>query len=206
VPRRPDGARRTERVAAIVLAAGASRRFGAPKLLADLGGKPLVRWAVEHALASHVDETLVVLGREADAVRGALAGLPVRYVENARWADGMSSSLHAGVAALPGGVRAAVFVLGDQPWVAPDVIDRLVHTHRVSGVPIVVPVYAGERGNPVLIDALLFRELRAVTGDEGARALIARDANRVARVDFDFPMPADVDTPADLEMARRVVP
>ena len=204
-------------IAGIVLAAGGSRRFaaaggggddaGAHKLLAPLGGKPLVRWAVERMLASPVATVIVVLGRDAPLVERALAGLRVRCVTNERWADGMSTSLHVGIAAARAdGVRAAVVALGDQPLVPAGVVERLVHAFRASGAPVVVPVYeGGVRGHPVLFADTLFPELLAVTGDEGARGVIARAPSRVTAVPVASAAPRDVDTGEDLEILRREV-
>lgn len=192
-----------DRVAGVVLAAGASRRFGTQKLLASFAGKPLVRWAVERVLASPVTTTLVVLGRDAPAVEAALGGLPVWCVVNDRYEEGMSTSVHAAVRALSSDpVQAAVFALGDQPRVPTRAIERLVAAFRATGASIVVPVYVGgERGHPVLFAAHLFPELLAVRGDEGGRSVIARDPTRVTAVPFDVPPPGDVDTPEDLAAA-----
>ena len=200
-------------LAAIVLAAGAARRFGAgarggeraggaQKLTVPLHGKPLVRWSVERALASCARDVVVVLGREAGAVRLALDGLPVRFVVNDRYADGMSTSLSAGVAALDAMTDAAVVLLGDQPGVTPDIIDALAGAwadarRAGDGGSIVVPVYAGVRGNPVLFDVSVFPELAAVRGDRGARDVIARDPVRVRALPLPLAVPLDVDTPAD---------
>jgi len=190
-------------IAAVVLAAGPSSRFGSQKMLALLSGRSVVRCTVEHVLASRVDDVVVVVGRDAEAVRGQLAGLPVRCVTNARYTEGQSTSLDAGVASLDSSVRAAVIVLGDQPSVTPEIIDALIDTYRESGKPVVVPIYQGTRGNPVLFDASLFAELRAVRGDRGARDVIARDPSRVASIELDEPMPGDVDRVADLEALCR---
>jgi molybdenum cofactor cytidylyltransferase len=182
-------------IAAIVLAAGASNRMGRQKLLLQMeGGQPLIRLSVERVLAAGLDETIVVLGREAEAVGGALGGLPVRTVVNARYAEGQSTSLHAGLDALSGGIDAAVIALGDQPLPDPGLIQRLVALFRETHRPIVVPRYLDGRGNPVLFAASLFEELRAVTGDRGGRAVIARDAQRVAELPVDRRMPPDIDT------------
>lgn len=190
-------------IAAIVLAAGASTRMGRQKLLLPMGdGRPLVRVAVEQVLAAGVDDTVVVLGREAEAVARALAGLPARTVVNSRYAEGQSTSLHAGLDALRSGTEAAVIALGDQPLPDPAVIRRLVATFRTSGHPVLVPVYRDGRGNPVLFAAALFDELRGVHGDQGGRGVIARDPSRVAEVPVDAPMPADIDTPEDYDAAR----
>lgn len=186
-------------IAGVVLAAGSSSRFGGQKLLALLDGTPVVRWSVEALLEAGLADVVVVLGRDAPEVRAALAGLPVRCVTNAAYAQGLSGSLRAGVMALGDTVTAAVLALGDQPRVGAAVVRALCEAYRESRSPIVVPVYEGVRGNPVLVDRSLFGELLAVTGDEGARGVIARDAARVHRVELPYAMPADVDTRADLE-------
>ncbi|HET7457805.1 MAG TPA: nucleotidyltransferase family protein, partial [Gemmatimonadaceae bacterium] len=200
-------------IAGVVLAAGGSSRFTAGesgpghKLLASLGGKPLVRWAVERMVASPVSTTVVVLGRDAPLVERALAGLRVRCVVNDRWAEGMSTSLHAAIRAVrEDGVRAAVVALGDQPLVPAGVVERLVHAFRASGAPVVVPVYdGGVRGHPVLFADNIFPELLAVTGDEGARGVIARAPSRVTTVAVPGKAPRDVDGEEDLEAVRQEV-
>jgi molybdenum cofactor cytidylyltransferase len=190
-------------IAAIVLAAGASTRMGRQKLTLPMtGGRPLVRLTVEQVLAAGLDEVVVVVGGDAEAVAAALATLPVRVVVNPRYADGQSTSLRVGLDALRPGTDAAVVALGDQPLPDPDVIRRLVAAFRTTGRPIAVPVYRDGRGNPVLFGATLFGELRGVTGDQGGRGVIARDPARVAEVPVDMAMPADIDTPEDYEAAR----
>jgi molybdenum cofactor cytidylyltransferase len=190
-------------IAAIVLAAGASTRMGRQKLTLPMaGGRPLVRLAVEQVLAAGLDEVVVVVGGDADAVAGALATLPVRVVVNPRYAEGQSTSLRAGLDALRPGTDAAVVALGDQPLPDPDVIRRLVAAFRTTGRPIAAPVYRDGRGNPVLFGAALFGELRGVTGDQGGRGVITRDPARVVEVPVDMAMPADIDTPQDYEAAR----
>lgn len=190
-------------VSAVVLAAGASRRFGAPKLLASLAGRALIRRTVENTLAAGIEPVVVVLGREADAVRQALDGLPARFVENPRFAEGMSGSIRAGIAALPAGTRAALIVLGDQPTVGPAIFDRLVRAYHVGDRPVVVPVYAGIRGNPVLFDAALFPMLLRLEGDRGARGILETMPERIAAVHFPFAPPEDVDTPEAFEALMR---
>lgn len=190
-------------IAAVVLAAGASRRYGAHKLLLPVQGQPLIRRTVEQVLASRVEGVVVVLGRDAEAVRQALAGLPVRCVVNPDYREGMSSSLRAGIEALGPEVEAALIVLGDQPSVGPEIVDRLIESYRNAGKPIVVPSYHGVRGNPVLFAASLFPEIREVQGDQGAREVISRDPGRVLEVAFALPAPRDVDTPEDYEALLR---
>ena len=191
-------------VSAVVLAAGLSQRMGRRKLLLDLAGTPLVRWAVE-AIAPHVDEIVVVTGPADTAIRDALSGLDVRFVENSRPEDGQGTSLAVGIAALGDDVEAAVVALGDQPSLPADVMPLLFEAFRRTGKPIVAPVYRGTQGTPVLFAAPVFPELRALTGDAGARRVVERDPARVARVALDVDMPLDVDTPDDLARLRRQV-
>lgn len=191
-------------IAVIVLAAGASTRMGRQKLTLPLAdGRPLVRAAVEQVLAADLDDVVVVLGREAEAVASALRGLPIRTVVNPRYAEGQSTSLRAGLDALAQGTEAAVVALGDQPLPDPRLLRQLVEAFRASGRPIVAPLYRDGRGNPVLFASSVFDELRRVEGDRGGRPVIARDPARVAEVPVDAPMPADIDTPEDYEAARR---
>lgn len=192
-------------IAAAVLAAGRSSRFGAPKLLAPIAGRPLIRATVESLLVPDLADILVVLGHEAERIETALRGLPVRCTLNPRFAEGIGTSVAAAVAALPPDAAAVLIALGDQPLPGPDIVTGLVAAYRGGGGPIVVPTFAGERGNPVLFDAALFPELLRLEGDEGARGLIAA-SERVTAVPFPFPPPPDVDTPRDyaaLLRARR---
>jgi molybdenum cofactor cytidylyltransferase len=185
-------------IAAVVLAAGKSTRFGAQKLLAPAGGSCVVRCAVDRAAASGVAETIVVVGADANAVRAALDGSGARIVENAAYADGMSTSLAAGIAALAAHTEAALIALGDQPLVPAEAYAAVLAEFAAHRARIVAPWYNGVRGHPVLFAAPLFGELRAATGDEGARGVIARDPGRVAAVRLDLPAPVDVDDPAAL--------
>jgi molybdenum cofactor cytidylyltransferase len=190
----------TNPVAALILAAGASTRLGRPKQLLDWGGRPLVRVAAEMALAARLDPVLVVVGGARAEVEGALAGLPLRIVANPDYAAGQSTSLHAGIAALGIDGDAVVVLLGDQPFVSAAIVERLVAEWRASAAPIVAPVYAGQRGNPVLFARAVFPELLAIQGDQGARAVLAADPARVRLVAFDDARPlADIDTLEDYE-------
>jgi molybdenum cofactor cytidylyltransferase len=186
-------------IAAIVLAAGASTRFGAQKLLAPLGGATVVRSAVSRAVDAGVDDIIVVAGADAAAVTAALDGLPVRVVINANVAAGMSTSLAMGVAACAPRTIAALVVLGDQPLVPAEAYDAVLRGYHAGGASIVAPRYtAGVRGHPVLFAADVFAELSALRGDRGAREVIERDARRVRIVDVALPAPVDVDEPAAL--------
>lgn len=186
-------------VTAIVLAAGTSSRFGGQKLLARLGGRPLVRRTVENVLAAGIADIVVVVGADADRVCAALDGLPVRFALNPDYRDGMSASLRRGIEALDPASSAALIVLGDQPAVAPEVMRRVVAAQRETGKPIAAPVYGGVQGNPVVFAREVFAELGALRGDRGGREVVQRDPARVALVQVADGMPRDVDTRADLD-------
>jgi molybdenum cofactor cytidylyltransferase len=195
---------RAPRIAGLVLAAGRSTRMGANKLLADLGGQPLLARTVDQLLASQAGPVTVVLGHEAAAVRAALAGRAVTFVEAADYAAGLSASLKAGVAALPPGSDGFLVCLGDMPAVTPAVINRLIAAFNpVEGRRICVPTHDGRRGNPVLWDAAFADEIAGLTGDAGARSLIQAHAEALCEVPVDTPgVLLDVDTPEALAALR----
>ena len=183
-------------IAGIVLAAGFARRMGRQKLLLQLQGRPVVRWAVER-IAPHAEDVVVVTGQDDAAVREALAGLSVRFAVNPNPQAGQGSSIAVGVAALKPWSRAVLIALGDQPRVPDPVVPALLDAFARTGKAIVAPVYRGTQGTPVLFGAETFPELRQLTGDAGARAVVTAQPDRVERVLFDLPMPPDVDTPED---------
>ena len=201
-PNVPLGARRRvapdPMIVALVLAAGAARRFGSQKLLHPIHRVPLVRASVERVIAAGPGLTVVVVGHDADRVRAALAGLDVTMVENPEPERGLSSSLCAGLAVVPSNAVAVLVALGDQPLERDEIIPALVARFYLGNALIVAPKYQGVQGVPVLFARAVFPELDAMTGDHGAKSVVMRDPRRVAYVDFDFPMPADVDTPDDL--------
>ncbi len=191
--------RATFRFGAVILAAGESSRMGTPKQLLPVDGQPLLRRAVEAALASEAWPVIVVLGAHAEKIRPLLARLPVLVAENPAWSEGMAASLRVGVTTLQQFSRqldAALVALCDQPAFSADVIAQLVAAQRATGRSIVAARYAGRHGAPALFLKEIFPTLAALTGEEGARALLNGDPARVAAVDL--PMLAlDLDTPAD---------
>ena len=189
-------------ISAIVLAAGLARRFGSAKPLALYAGKPLVRCVVERFAGFDV---VVVIPAPVADYDAALAGTSTRRVINERPSDGLSSSLRAGIAALDARTQAVLVVLADQPTIERDVIESIVAEWRNTRALIVAPVYRGERGHPVLFDAAVFPELRALTGDRGARDVIEREPGRVRLITVDREPPRDVDTPDDLEILNKRV-
>jgi molybdenum cofactor cytidylyltransferase len=191
-------------ISAVLLAAGASRRFGAQKLLQLLDGKAIVRWSAENLIGEQVDELLVIVADDDSGrqVRNALTGVAARFVVAATATEGMASSLAAGIAALDAETSAALVALGDEPLAGRAVLEEVVRRHRAGGAQVVVPRFRGTRGHPVLFDRAVFPELVALRGDHGARAVADRDPARVAFVDLDMAKPVDVDTPSDLARLR----
>ncbi len=191
-------------IVGIILAAGRSSRMGAPKQLVDWHGRPLVRAVAENALAARLDGLLVVTGGAHAEVEQALSGLALRLVHNPDFAAGQSTSLHAGVAALPPGTAATMILLGDQPFVDAGILDTLIDAWRATNAPIVAPSYRGRRGNPVLFASAVFPELLATSGDQGARELLQRRKADVRLVEFDDDQPLiDIDTPDDYSHAQQ---
>jgi len=195
-------------IAVVVLAAGSSERMGRPKQLLPWGTTTLLGHAVDVALASAADAIVVVLGCQADTIRGQVGNLShrsVRVAVNEDWPTGLASSVRAGLAAAPD-AEAVVFLPVDQPRVTPALIDRVIATYRATGQPIVVPRYGDRRAPPVLFARPMFPALRRLTGDQGGRALFDTHADRIAWVDLDerdAAWLADVDTPADYEALSR---
>lgn len=192
-------------IAGIILAAGRSSRLGRPKQLLPLQGESLLRHTVRRALASSLDAVIVVVGHHAGEVRSAIADLPVRVVINPLAAKGQSTSVLAGLAALnhppthADDIEAVVILLGDQPGVAPAVIDALIACWRETGAAIVAPRYRDGLGNPVLFDRRILSELTTLTGDIGARDIIRahQHAGDLTLLPVDGPAPPDVDTEED---------
>jgi molybdenum cofactor cytidylyltransferase len=193
---------RTQRVAAVVLAAGSATRFGATKQVAEIDGQPLVAHvvAIAHG-ATVVDEVLVVVGHDADTVAvAAERGGPVEIVHNADHAAGQSTSLRAGIAAASGrGADVAVILLADEPGVASAVVEQVVAA-VLAGEPAARAHYEDAPGHPVAFARVCFDRLRRVDGDRGARDLLADLAVRDVAVAGR--RPRDVDSPDDLDAAR----
>ena len=205
-PRAEQPAERESRpkVSAIVLAAGQSQRMGARnKLLEQVGGKAMVRIATEAALGSCADEVIVVTGHEAERVAGELDDLSVRIVDNPDFAEGLSTSLRAGLSAVSPDSDAAIIALADMPRVTSSVLDHLIDVFsETPATQIVVPTFEGKRGNPVLWGRRFFADLMTVEGDVGGRALIGAHADLVSEIDVGADVELDVDTPEALARVR----
>ncbi|WP_038014107.1 NTP transferase domain-containing protein [Thalassobaculum salexigens] len=196
---------RAPKIAAILLAAGQSRRMGSEnKLLAELDGKPMVRHVAEALAASKAASMTVVLGHEADTVRASLADLKPSYAYNPDYAEGLSTSMKTGIAAVGEDVDGAIICLGDMPMVSTAVIDRMIAAFDpVEGRAIVVPTRRGKRGNPVLFAKRFFEEMGRVSGDVGARHLIGNHEDLAVEIEVDDEsVLTDIDTPEALAKAR----
>lgn len=205
-----DAPQQAPRVAVLVLAAGRSTRMGGPnKLLADAKGRPLVVHAMKAALASQAVEVVVVLGHMAGEVRAAVENaLPsdarLRFVVNPDYADGLSTSVRAGIAALRSDTDAVIVQLGDMPGVNAALLDRLMAAFNpVEGRAICVPTVGGKRGNPVLWARRFFPEMGGLAGDSGAKHLIGEHADLVCEVEMQGDAAVtDIDTPEALAAWR----
>ncbi|CAI07278.1 NTP transferase domain-containing protein [Aromatoleum aromaticum] len=199
-PRRPGA----PRVAALVLAAGRSSRMGAPnKLLIEVGGVPMVLRAVNAARASCAESVTVVVGHEAEAVGTVLAASGATLVDNPDHAQGMSSSLRHGIAALPDDIDAVIVLLGDMPRITAEHVDRVIAAFDPAAPSIVTPEKDGRRGNPILWPREFFAAMAGICGDQGARGLIEHNADRVKRIAIDDDaIFVDVDRPGDLAQAE----
>ncbi len=192
-------------VTAVVLAAGRSTRMGRPKQLIEIDGLPLVAHAVRAAAASRLDEIVVVTGAEHERVAAAVQAVAprCRVVENGDFALGLSISVRAGIAAAPDAAEAVAILLGDEPAVEAGTIDAVICAFEQSDALAARALYTdgagGQKpGHPVLIRRTLWGLVAELTGDEGARGLLAAAVDNVLDVPVNAPAPADIDTPADL--------
>ena len=195
----PSNLQTFEPTAGIILAAGASKRFGQPKQLLDWRGEPFVRAVAKTALEAGLFPVIVVIGSNADQVEAALQDLPVKTVLNGDWQSGQASSIRTGVQALPPETGSVIFLLADQPQIHADVIRALVAHHATEFYPIVAPLVLNERrANPVLFDRVAFPDLLKLKGDVGGRAIF--DKHRVEYLPWhDDRLLLDVDRPEDYQ-------
>ena len=185
-------------VTAIVLAAGSGSRFGGGKLLATIGGRPVLQHVLEAIAGAGVDDVVVVLGAEAPAIEASIDWRTERRVVNPAPQDGLSSSLRVGFDALPATSDRVLVALGDQPRVSIATIRALLDAQPTTKRPIIVPQYADDRGrNPVLVGRAAFDLVTATSGDRGLGPLLAAHPELVQEVPMEGANP-DIDTPADL--------
>ena len=193
-------------VAGVILAAGRGRRMkmriggrtGALKQLLPFRGAPLISHVVHHARASQLEPVCLVLGHRAAEVQAQVELTGVEVVVNANYEDGQAGSLIAGLNSVASRCTAVMFLLGDQPLISAALMDRLIEAHRQTQAAITLPTFEGRRGNPVIVAASRFTELRQLTGDTGARVLFDAHAAEIQAVAVHDPaVLLDVDTPGD---------
>ncbi|HSG99930.1 MAG TPA: nucleotidyltransferase family protein, partial [candidate division Zixibacteria bacterium] len=205
--RAPDRERRYSRmiaehrqIAALVLAAGESRRLGRPKQLAQFRGQPLLRHVAQTALQSHCDRVIVTLGANAGECRRVLETLPLETLMVEDWREGMSASIVAGatLAISRTEISALLVTLCDQPLVTAAMLNRILAEYKNTGAPIVASEYAGVLGAPVLFARNVFADLMSLRGDRGARDLLTSQRHPITCVSLPEAV-CDIDTTADLE-------
>jgi molybdenum cofactor cytidylyltransferase len=201
-PREHMEARNHSRIGAVILAAGMSSRMGETKQLLRLGGQTLLEHVLENVRAV-VSEAVLVLGHAAEAVRKGIATGNVKVVVNHAYRKGMGSSLRAGISVLPAEIDAALIVLADQPFVRPATLTSLMDRYRNSSAQIVIPMYRGFRGNPVLLDRSVFPEVMELSGDIGCRAIFGNHLEGIVKLPVDDPgILIDVDSKEDFEKLK----
>lgn len=185
-------------ICAVVLAAGESRRMGTPKLLLPFGEKTIIEHIVDTVCDSIADKILVVLGSHHEEIRTKIADRPILSVINTRYQEGMLSSIQTGFRSVPPETTAVVICLGDQPLIPFFVIDQLIHTYRQSKKGIVLPVYKGRRGHPILIDVKYKNTVQNISQEIGLRSLIHDYPQDIQEVEVDSPhILKDIDRPKD---------
>ena len=190
--------------AAVVLAAGESRRLGRPKQLEPWGNTNLLSHVVARTRQFPVDEVWVVLGHDYEKILEAIDFGDVGIIENPEWAEGIASSIRVGLDALTRLSRCdkVLIVMGDQPSVAVELVEELMESHARSDQPVSVPKYRYSWGNPVLVDRSLWPRLMSLEGDQGAQRLWQAHPEWVNEVWFSDLAPRDVDTETDVVELR----
>jgi molybdenum cofactor cytidylyltransferase len=196
--------------AGIILAAGESRRFGAPKQLFGLGGRYLIEWVLTAALDSNLDHVLLVLGFEHERIRRSLASSTTHpkceILVNPDYHDGQSTSLKAGIRRVRDEFPAVMFLLGDQPLVDANLINLLLDRYKKSEKPICIPTHVGARGNPTLFASSFYPAILNLMGDRGGRDLIAAHPDQVLAVEIPDPRVfLDIDRPDDVGPIGRLL-
>lgn len=188
------------RTAAVLLAAGASKRMGTAKQLLPIDGQPLVQHVLNNVRHSSVSEVILVLGHSADAIRSELALESTKVVVNENFLQGMGTSLTSGLAAVDTKMQSALIILADQPFVQPETLDKLIAEHARTRAQIVIPTYRGFRGNPVLLDRSVFPEVMQLSGDIGCRAIFGDHQDGIVKLAVeDVGILLDIDQKRDYE-------
>lgn len=185
-------------IRALILAAGESRRMGQPKMLLPFGGATIIEAVAHAALASVADDVSVVLGAGKEIIRKTIAHLPVEVVVNTEFHLGMLSSIQCGFHSLPADTQATVIMLGDQPTIPSEAVDRVIDAWRQSGKGLVLPVYDGRRGHPLLVDMRYREQVLNLHPSAGMRTILTSHTTDILEVPVDIPaVLKDIDTPDD---------
>ena len=193
---------RTGPIAGILLAAGTASRMGSNKLLFELGGESVLRGAARRALAGGLSPLLVVLGHQAGEARRELDGLPCQIVTNPLYEQGINSSLHAGIAAVPPEAGAAVVMLPDMPFVTSEMIAGLIARYRETGAPLVISEYEGVNAPPMLYDRSLFAALLAMWGEGCGKQMLKRHRDEAEVLSWPAAALRDIDVPEDYAQVK----
>lgn len=188
-----------EFISGLVLGAGASTRLGEPKQLLPYQGTTLLEWVVGQARrAEGIDEVVVVLGRAADEVRKRVDFGGATVIDNPVFGEGCASSYRAGIGAIDAKSDAIMILLGDQPGVGPEIIDRVAEVFRQGSDQIVLASYQGRKGHPMLFARPLFDKLVELHGDKAAWKLVDANPDLLGLAELDIPYPQDINTPEDV--------
>lgn len=170
---------------AIILAAGESKRMGFPKMLLSFNGSTMLEIVIRNVIKSDVNNTLVVLGANNNAITGLIKKMSVKYCYNENYKEGMLSSVKCGFRNLPSDFKAVLIFQGDQPLIAPKVINMVIEAYRLSGKGIVIPVHEKKRGHPLLIDRKFRNEIEKLNNHGGLRSLAYQFPDDVQEVETD---------------------
>ena len=190
-------------IVGIILSAGESKRMGTPKQLLPWGKTIILQQVIDNAAASHLEQILLVLGSHAGEIAGKITISPkIEIVVNHDFKEGMSSSVKCGIKNAPAGADAFMLLLGDQPFISPAIINRLLDEYQTSKHGVVIPVYNGKHGHPVIFAAKYKQELLAIA-DQGAKAVVNNHLQDILEVPLDAPeILTDIDTPQDYQKAK----
>jgi len=183
---------------AVILAAGESKRMGSPKMILPYMGMTIIEKVIENVTSSSVDETVVVVGCDSEKVLEAIAGRLVMHIVNDNYKSGMLSSVKCGIGSLPEDFRAVLIFPGDQPMIEAEVINLVINVYKESGRGIIIPVFNGKRGHPLLIDKKYMNEILTLDDTEGLRGLAIKHPDDILEIETDNQLILrDIDTLED---------
>ncbi len=190
-------------IAGVILASGMSKRFGKNKLLMSLGNQTILEHVIDGVKSSQVDKIVVVYGHEEEEFKRISKEKKVELIYNPKYQEGQSASVKETVKALKNCVEGILFILGDQPFLNPNTINLLIQSFYKSPKNIVLPIYNGKRGNPVLFSKDFFQTMLKIEGDQGARSIIKENPERITEVMIlDSMENFDIDTEEDYKKAK----